>query len=84
MDRLSLVLTLITGSVLVGSFLIVILSLGFYHWLPIAAAIVLGLGLTWPTAYAISRWIKHKDPGWPPPSGSDKDKRERKSDFPET
>lgn len=84
MDRLSIFLTLMTGSVLVGGLLIIVLSLGYYEWQPIAAAVAVGLLLTWPTAYVISRWIKLQDPGWRLRSGSPKEKDKRQSDFPET
>lgn len=84
MDRLSIVLTLVTGSVLVGGFVIIVLSLGYYSWLPIAAAVALGLFLTWPAAYVISRWIKRDDPGWQPKSGAREAKQKSSADFPET
>jgi type IV secretory pathway TrbD component len=64
MDRLSLVLTLFTGPVLTGGFVIVALSAGFYGWASILTAAGAGLLLTWPVAYWISRWIKKDDPGW--------------------
>lgn len=83
MDRLSIVLTFMTGSVLVGGLVIVVLSLGYYSWLPIAAAVAVGLFLTWPVAYAISRWIKHDDPGWSSGRGA-KGGAEDRADFPET
>jgi hypothetical protein len=84
MDRLSIILTLMTGSVLVGGFVIVILSLGYFDWRVIAGAVTVGLLLTWPAAYAISRWIKRDDPGWRLRSGAPKGARDRDTDFPET
>lgn len=84
MDRLSIVLAFMTGSVLVGGLVIVVLSLGFYGWLPIAAAVVAGLLLTWPAAYAISRWIKRDDPNWTPRSGHPRQRDGSDTDFPET
>ncbi len=84
MDRLSIVLTFMTGSVLVGGFVIVVLSLGYYDWRPIAAAVAFGLVVTWPAAYVISRWIKLEDPNWRLRSGARKDSEKRQSDFPET
>ncbi|SIO47546.1 hypothetical protein SAMN05444722_2425 [Rhodovulum sp. ES.010] len=87
MDRLSIVLTFMTGSVLVGSFVIVVLALGFYAWQPIALAVALGLVLTWPAAYAISRWIKSEDPHWKMQSGkpaAGKTGGESGPDYPET
>lgn len=64
MDRLSIFLTMMTGSVLVGGLVIISFSLGYYGWPYIAAAAVIGLILTWPAAYWISRRIKKRDPGW--------------------
>ena len=84
MDRLSILLTLMTGSVLVGGFVIAVLSLGYNDWRPITGAIALGLMLTWPKAYAISRWIKLEDPTWRLRSGKPKQKDKSQSDFPET
>ena len=87
MDRLSIVLTFMTGSVLVGGFVIVVLSLGLYAWEPIALAVAAGLIPTWPAAYAISRWIKRRDPHWRirggRPATGDAD-RESGADYPET
>ena len=62
MDRLSLVLILAVGPTLTGSFLTVVLGLGYYSWPVIAGAILLGLVLTWPVSYVVSRWIKRDDP----------------------
>ncbi len=62
MDRLSFVLTLATGPTLMGGFVIIVLSMGYYGWPAIAAAAGLGFVLTWPVAYIISRWIKREDP----------------------
>lgn len=84
MDRLSIVLTLMTGSVLVGGLIVVVLSLGYYSWLPVTAAIAVGLILTWPAAYAIARWIKRDDPGWTPRSGARPGHDDHRADFPET
>jgi hypothetical protein len=84
MDRLSIVLTLMTGSVLVGSFVIAVLSLGLYDWVPIAAAVAAGLILTWPAAYAVSRWIKHSDPAWQMRSGKPGARKADRTDYPET
>ncbi|WP_371038633.1 MULTISPECIES: hypothetical protein [unclassified Rhodosalinus] len=84
MDRLSIVVTLLTGPVLVGGLVITVLSLGFYSWIPIAAAVVAGLLLTWPAAYAISRRIKRKDPHWNVRSGKPGSGKPTDTDFPET
>jgi type IV secretory pathway TrbD component len=64
MDRLSIVLTFMTGSVLVGGLVIAVLSLGYYTWPAIVGAVVIGTVLTWPVAYVISRQIKRNDPSW--------------------
>ena len=64
MDRLSLVLTFFTGPVLMGGFVTLMLSAGYYGWLAIGTAALTGLILTWPVAYYISRIIKRDDPDW--------------------
>ena len=62
MDRLSLFLILATGPALAGGLVILVLSLGYYGWVPIVTAAGLGLVLSWPAAYVVSRWIKRQDP----------------------
>lgn len=64
MDRLSIVLSLMTGAVLTGTFTIVLFTLGYYAWPAVIAAAVLGFLASWPVAYIISRWIKRADPHW--------------------
>lgn len=64
MDRLSIVLTLMTGAVLTGGAAIIAFSLGFYGWPAVIAAAVFGFVASWPAAYVISRWIKRADPHW--------------------
>lgn len=64
MDRLSILLTLMTGAVLTGGLIIAVFSLGYYGWVPILGAVFLGYVLSWPAAYLISRRIKRLDPGW--------------------
>jgi len=58
-------LTLMAAAVLV----IEILALGLYNWETIAVAAAVGLVLTWPVSYVISRRIKR---GGPKTIGSDK------------
>lgn len=84
MDRLSIVLTFMTGSVLVGGLVIAVLALGYYSWPPIAGAIAVGLVLTWPAAYVISRMIKRQDPNWTLRSGKPESTSEKRTDYPET
>jgi NhaP-type Na+/H+ or K+/H+ antiporter len=64
MDRLSIILTLAVGSVLTGTLIIAVLSLGWYSWPAIGGAAALGAVLTWPASYALSRRIKRQDPHW--------------------
>lgn len=66
MDRLSLYISLLTGSVLTGGLVIAALSLGYYTWVAIAIAAVIGFVLAWPLAYVISQRIKKQDPEWNP------------------
>ena len=67
MDRLSIILTLMTGSVLTGSLVIAVLALGWYSWVAIGTAAAVGFVLAWPAAYAISRYIKRRDARFHPP-----------------
>ena len=53
-----------TGAVLVGGLVIIVLSLGWYNWVAIATAVVIGFVLSWPAAYFISRKVKRADPDW--------------------
>ncbi|AHM05141.1 hypothetical protein roselon_02843 [Roseibacterium elongatum DSM 19469] len=64
MDRLSIVLTLMTGAVLTGSLTVAAFSLGYYGWPAVIFAAVVGFIASWPVAYLISRWIKRSDPAW--------------------
>ena len=64
MDRLSIFLTLIVGAMVTGGLVTAVLSLGWYSWPAIGGAAALGVLLTWPVSYAISRRIKRQDPQW--------------------
>lgn len=64
MDRLSILLTLMTGAVLTGGLTIAAFSLGFYGWTAVLSAAVIGFLASWPVAYLISRAIKRSDPQW--------------------
>lgn len=61
MDRLSILLTLVTGAVITGSLVIIVLSLGWLAWGPILGAVAVGWILAWPVAWWISRRIKAED-----------------------
>ena len=84
MDRLSIFLTLITGSVLVGGLVTIVLAMGYYAWTPIAVAAAVGMFLTWPAAYAISRLIKRNDPHWSLRRGEPKKPGREEKGFPES
>jgi hypothetical protein len=62
--RLSHAIALMTNAVLVGGLLVLVLSLGWYGWVPIVGAVALGFLLSWPVAWAVARQIKHDDPAW--------------------
>lgn len=66
MDRLSILLTLMTGSVLTGVLVIAFFSVGWYAWPPVVGAAIVGVVLAWPVGYVISRRIKQRDPDWSP------------------
>ncbi|ARE41871.1 Mn2+ and Fe2+ transporters of the NRAMP family [Rhodovulum sp. P5] len=64
MDRLSLILTVPAGAVITGGLTVLMLSLGFYSWIAIGSAAIIGIVAAWPVAYRISRRIKEADPMW--------------------
>ena len=64
MDRLSIILTLMTGSVLTGSITVFFFALGIYSWGAVVIAAGAGFLLAWPVGYLISRRIKRRDPAW--------------------
>lgn len=64
MDRLSIILTLIVGSLLSGGLVTTVLVLGMYSWPAIAGAAGVGFVLAWPASYLVSRRIKRDDPSF--------------------
>jgi len=64
MFRLRHVVYMMTNAVVVGSLLIVVISLGLTGWVTIFGAVVLGFVLAWPLARIVARWIKIEDPAW--------------------
>ena len=66
MDRLAIVLAVISGSSIAGAAVIVALALGYYSWVSIAICVAIGALVAWPTGRMISRRIKRNDPEWNP------------------
>jgi hypothetical protein len=64
MDRLSIMLTPVTGAVITGFFVILMFSLDFYSWIAVAIGAGIGCIGAWPAAYIVSRRIKDEDPFW--------------------
>jgi hypothetical protein len=64
MDRLSIVLTLAVGAVVTGGLVTAVLVLGWYSWPAIGGAAALGMILSWPASFLVSRRIKRQDPDW--------------------
>ncbi|WP_167645111.1 hypothetical protein [Mameliella alba] len=62
MDRLALYLTLMSGSGIAGTLLIVFFAVNWYSWTAIAVAAGIGLVTAWPTARMVSKYIKDNDP----------------------
>jgi hypothetical protein len=63
-DRLSIILTLVVGPVVMGGLIITVMSLGWYSWPAIGGAAAVGFLVTWPLSYIVSRRIKRRDPDW--------------------
>lgn len=66
MDRLSIYLTLLSGSFITGAIVIAGLSLGYYTVWTIVIGAIAGFLLAWPTSYMVSQRIKRQDPEWTP------------------
>lgn len=64
MDRLSIILTLIVGSMVTGALITAVMTIGWYSWPAIGGAAAVGFALSWPASYLISRRIKRNDKGW--------------------
>ncbi len=71
MDRLSIILTLMTGAVITGIFIVSGFTLGFYSWWTVTIAAGFGYLLAWPAAYVIARHVKRQDPNWRAKSPND-------------
>ncbi|MCR9108204.1 hypothetical protein [Marivita sp. XM-24bin2] len=66
MDRLSIILTLMSGSLITGTLVTTAFSMGYYSWWVVGGAAVIGFLMAWPSAYYVSRLIKNNDPQWSP------------------
>jgi hypothetical protein len=64
MFRLRYVVLMLTNAVIVGSLIILVLSLGYVGWVPVFGAILIGHLLSYPAARLVARWIKTDDPAW--------------------
>lgn len=64
MDRLSILLTLMTGAVLTGALTVLLFTFGAYAWWAVLLAVILGWGAAWPLGYVIATRIKRRDPHW--------------------
>jgi hypothetical protein len=64
MDRLSILLTLMTGALIAAPIVVTAFALGYYSVWPIVIAASVSLIAAWPIAYLISRRIKAQDPHW--------------------
>jgi hypothetical protein len=58
------VIAMLTNAVLVGTFLVIVLSMGWDSWPAIVGAIALGFALSYPVGKLIARQIKTEDPLW--------------------
>ncbi len=62
MFRLSHVVVMMTWTIVSGVILIAAFSAGWYGWMPVVLAVVLGFAIGWPAARILSRRIKRQDP----------------------
>ncbi|WP_439521380.1 hypothetical protein [Marivita sp.] len=66
MDRLSILLSLLSGALITGTLVTAAFSMGYYNWWVIGGAAIIGWLTAWPSAYFVSRLIKDNDPEWSP------------------
>lgn len=64
MDRLSIILSLLSGAFVTGAIATAAFSLGYYSWWWVALSAIFGFAMAWPTGFLISRMIKKQDPNW--------------------
>jgi VIT1/CCC1 family predicted Fe2+/Mn2+ transporter len=64
MDRLSIIISLMSGAAITGALAITAFSLGYYEWWAVLLSAFLGFAMAWPSGYYISRLIKRNDPQW--------------------
>ncbi|QFT94294.1 hypothetical protein FIU86_15705 [Roseovarius sp. THAF9] len=83
MDRLSLYLTLLSGSFITGAIVIAGFTLGYYSVWTVVIGAVAGFLFAWPTSYMISQRIKRQDPEWTPESDPDKQPAIQRPNAPE-
>ncbi|MCL3881246.1 hypothetical protein [Marivita sp. GX14005] len=67
MNRLSVILTLLSGALISGALVVAAYSLGYHGWVLVAVAIV-GWLMAWPSALIVARRIKERSPEWSPHS----------------
>lgn len=84
MNRLNIVLSLMTGSGLARGLVTIVLSLGFYVWLPVTFAAAAGLFLLCSVVQGISRRIKRGEPAPMPRTGTHRHRDTGHSKFPDT
>lgn len=73
MDRLSILLSLLSGALITGTLVTTAFSMGYYNWWVIGGAAVIGFVLAWPSAYYVSRLIKNRDTEWSTPDAPMRD-----------
>lgn len=61
MDRLSIILSLLSGALITGTLVTTAFTMGYYSWWVIGAAAIIGFVMAWPSAYYVSRLIKNND-----------------------
>ena len=64
MDRLSILLSIMTGAVAAGFIVVPGFAMGYPALPVIILAAIVSILVAWPTAYQISRRIKERDPNW--------------------
>ena len=64
MDRLSILLSILSGALITGFLATTAFTMGYYNWWVIGGAAIIGFLMAWPSAYYVSRLIKNQDQQW--------------------
>ncbi|MFP7569830.1 hypothetical protein [Marivita sp. S2033] len=64
MNRLSVILTLLSGALISGALVVAAFSMGYDSWWVLGGVALIGWLMAWPSALIVARRIKERGPEW--------------------